>query len=111
MKSARPPVSQESSAPNSAKSTARIQLTPRQRRLLDALCTAPRLFREEVDRITGASNGPQVVAELRHTWLVDIHMERVDRTDRDGKPCKPGVYSITERGRMRALELGEGSHG
>lgn len=111
MKNARPPEAAESSAPNSAKSTAGYQLTARQRRLLDALLTRPSLFREEVDRITGASNGPQVVAELRHRWSVDIHMERVDRIDRDGRPCKPGEYSITDAGRLRASQLQEGANG
>ncbi len=110
MSNARPPFAEEPSATNPQKCKRVCQLTPRQRRLLAALLNRPQILREEVDRITGASNGPQIVAEMRHHWQVEIVMERVDRLDRDGRPCKPGIYSITEAGRARASELlGDGN--
>lgn len=88
------------------------KFTPRQERVLAALLAAPAgIFREEIDRISGASNGPEVIAQLRHQWGVGIDTERVERTDRDGKPCKPGKYLLTPQGRQRASELCAGSDG
>lgn len=50
--------------------------------------------REEVDRIAGASNGPEVIAELRRRGL-DIPCARVPCWDRDGKEVKRGIYSLS----------------
>jgi hypothetical protein len=106
MENARLPISEESSALDSANSKADRGFTPRQRRVLEALCRSDGwVFREDVDRIAGASNGPQVIAELRHGWGIDVAMQRVDRIDRDGKPCKPGQYSLTAAGRLRLQAL------
>lgn len=58
-------------------------------------------MREEVDRIAGASNGPQVISELRTNIGLDIPCERIERTDRDGRPCRPGRYFLTERDRQK----------
>lgn len=86
------------------------RLTPRQSRVLDALFVAyAGVFREDVDRIAGASNGPEIISQLRHQWGVGIDTERVERTDRDGKPCKPGKYLLTPQGRERASQLGAGA--
>lgn len=90
------------SAQNSANSTRAIRFTPRQERLLSALQLAKGwIWREDVDRIAGASNGPQIVSELRVGLLGydGIEMEHVERTDRDGRPCRPGRYRLTEKGR------------
>jgi hypothetical protein len=105
------PTKAEPSAQNSANSTAdnsrNARLTPRQSRLLEALLHAEGWTpREEVDRITGASNGPQVVSEVRRkvTGFDEIEMQKADATDRDGKACKPGRYRLTPLGRTRAVQ-------
>jgi hypothetical protein len=103
---ARPLQAEESSAPNSANSTGQTTFTPRQLRLAYALLGAEGwLPREDVDRITGASNGPQVVSELRAkvTGHDGIEMQQVEATDRDGRQCKPGRYRLTPQGRARLL--------
>jgi hypothetical protein len=105
---ARPLHTQESSAPNSANSTARKQLTPRQQRAIDALAQSQDwLPREAIDRIAGSSNGPQVIMELRRKVTGDdgIEMERVEMTDRDGRSCRPGRYRLTPQGRSRLLAV------
>jgi hypothetical protein len=97
----------EPSAPNNANSTAAKRFTPRQKRLIDALLTTDGwISRESVDRIAGASNGPQIVLELRRKLTGDdgIEMEKVESTDRDGRSCKPGRYRLTGQGRQRAVE-------
>jgi len=73
------------------------KFTAREARLLSALLHEP-LMREAVDRISGASNGPQVVAGLR-SKLVSIDCELLDQIDRDGRKCRPGRYSLTSHGR------------
>lgn len=103
----------EPSAPNSANSTDKARFTPRQSRLLHALLTTSGWIpRESVDRITGASNGPQIISELRAkvTGRDGIDMLRIDGIDRDGKACKPGQYRLTSNGRQRVLQaLGKGA--
>lgn len=100
---AQPPKNEELSAPNSANSTQKPKLTPRQRRVLTELLTGAWLTRESVDRIAGASNGPQVILELRRNLVGNdgIEMQQVESTDRDGRACKPGRYRLTETGRSR----------
>lgn len=105
------PTKAEPSAPNSANSTAEdkknARLTPRQSRLLEALMASQGwTSREKVDGIAGASNGPQVILELRRkvTGYDGIEMQKADATDRDGKACKPGRYRLSTQGRQRAAE-------
>ena len=88
----------ESSAPNRPKFTGTDN--PRHLRVLDALLKRPRR-REDVDSIAGCSNGPELIAELRRRGLGDEHLpcKRIRFIDRDGYPCRPGVYSLTEQGR------------
>ena len=87
-----------SSAPN------RLEFTgtdnPRHLRVIEALLQRPRR-REDVDNIAGCSNGPELIAELRRRGLGDDHLrcDRIRFIDRDGYPCRPGVYSLTEQGR------------
>lgn len=66
---------------------------PRHLRVLDALMLGP-LSREQVDRVGGASNGPELISELRSFGL-DIPCERKRVHDRDGKPVWAGIYSLT----------------
>lgn len=112
MKNARPHTNAEPSALDSVDSTVTPPkpgtLTPRQSRVIDALLKAEDwISRESVDRIAGASNGPQIVLELRHkvTGRDGIEMRKVTVTDRDGRPCKPGRYRLSEAGRERAARF------
>lgn len=105
------PTKAESSAPNSANATTEAiptaAFTPRQSRLIEALLhTEDWISRESVDRISGASNGPQIILELRRkvTGYEGIEMRKSEATDRDGRACKPGAYRLTSVGRQRAVE-------
>lgn len=72
---------------------------PRHCRALALLKQRP-AKREEVDRAAGASNGPELVAELRRRGL-ELPCERVPAIDRDGRPCRPGVYRLTDADRRK----------
>jgi len=104
------PTKAEPSAPNSVNSTVEDSktpvFTPRQSRVLEALLQSETwISRESVDRIAGASNGPQIILELRRkvTGHEGIEMRQADATDRDGRASKPGSYRLTLAGRQRAL--------
>lgn len=73
---------------------------PRHLRALAALMRRP-VPREQLDRIAGCSNGPELVAELRRRGLGydALLCERVKVTDRDGNVCRHGVYALTDKGR------------
>jgi len=73
------------------------KFTPRQKRALWGLWNRS-LMRGELNRVAGASNGPQVIFELRGKGI-DIHCEKVEVVDRDGKPCLAGKYTLTNAGR------------
>jgi len=66
---------------------------PRHLRAITALLRRP-ISRQELDSVAGASNSPELVAELRRRGL-DAPCERIDFIDRDGNKCRPGVYSFT----------------
>ena len=79
--------------------------TPRYFRALRALA-AGSLMREELDRVSGSSNGPEVVAALiRAGWRIEC--ERLDRIDRDGRPCKPGRYTLQNNQRDMAAHFAQ----
>lgn len=84
------------------------QMTPRQARVADALLRSEGwISREAIDRIAGASNGPEVIRQLRQRLGREaIEMQRVDAIDRDGQLCKPGRYRITPEGRVKLAEMG-----
>lgn len=84
-----------------------LRLSPRQARLLDALlATTAWIWREQIDRIAKASNGPDVVMRLRGKLGEDaIETERVDTLDADGRPSNPGRYRITGKGRQVVARL------
>lgn len=83
-------------------------MTPRQSRVAHALLNAPDwIAREAIDRIAGASNGPEVIRQLRHRLGYDaIEMERINTIDRDGMPTQPGRYRLTPEGRAKLAEMG-----
>jgi hypothetical protein len=74
------------------------KLTPRQFRVCKALAQLGKLWREEVDSLAGASNGPEVMRQLRIKGL-EWKCERVLKIDRYGRPCEPGLYSVESAGR------------
>ena len=93
----------ESSAPEQGKfnPSNRFLGTTNKRHLRTlAVLLVRQLFREELDKIAGCSNGPELVAELRRCGL-EVPCHRVTRLDKDGKPCRPGVYSLTDDDRLK----------
>lgn len=70
---------------------------PRHLRVLHSLMTRPRK-REEIDHIAGASNGPDLVAELRRRGL-RATCHRTPGIDRDGHPVRFGVYALDDADR------------
>jgi len=84
------------------------QFTPRQRRLAAALARGRWVSREDVDTIAGASNGPEVVRQLRCrvTGHDGLEMRMVDGIDRDGLAIKYGQYRLTDEGKRRAILAG-----
>jgi hypothetical protein len=58
------------------------------------------MTREHVDTEAGASNGPELVAELRRRGL-DLPCTRIPVYDRDGKEVKRGVYYTTASDRRK----------
>jgi hypothetical protein len=84
-------------------------MSPRQSALLVTLLRRRGLMREEVDAVAGASNGPQVIAELRARGLgSELVCIRLHRTDRWGSSCRPGWYYLTPKGKRIARQLLEG---
>jgi hypothetical protein len=78
-----------------------MQMTPKQARVIQALMARNEwISRESVDRIAGASNGPQIIKEIRQkfTGYDGLDMSRFDAIDRDGRPCKPGFYRLNSLG-------------
>ncbi|WP_250519623.1 hypothetical protein [Caballeronia sp. NCTM1] len=75
--------------------------SPRQLRVVHGLLARPRLTREQLDRVAGCSNGPDLVHELRRKGL-QIPCVRVSAVDRDGKLIRHGIYSFSDRDRRSA---------
>jgi hypothetical protein len=68
---------------------------PRHLRVIMALLVRPRP-REEIDRIAGASNGPDLMSDLRNLGL-DAPCIKTPCIDRDGFEVKRGIYSFTDQ--------------
>ena len=75
---------------------------PRHIRTLKAFLKYGQLTREQLDGISGASNGPAIVLRLRLKGL-EIPCEMREGVDQDGRPCASGVYFMTSRDR-RAVQ-------
>ena len=71
---------------------------PRHLRVIQALRCRP-MPREQLDREAGASNGPDLVADLRARGL-DLPCSRTPCLDRDGREVKRGIYNLTQRDRI-----------
>ncbi len=101
------------SAPNSVNSIS-LSITARERRVLSALIKSKNwISRENIDRIAGASNGPQVIKNIRSkiTSHDGIEMVQFQALDRDGKCCRPGYYRLTAKGRERVQKYMEALNG
>lgn len=85
------------SAPNKAKFSGTDN--PRHLRFITAVMVRPRR-REDIDSIAGCSNAPELIAELRRRGL-EVPCDRIRFIDRDGYPCRPGVYSFTASDRRK----------
>ena len=72
---------------------------PRHLRVIHALLIRPRK-REEIDRIAGASNGPELMAELRRRGL-SKKARLAPGIDRDGYAIKFGVYEFDDEDRRK----------
>lgn len=72
---------------------------PRHLRIIAALFRRS-MLREHIDREAGCSNGPELIAELRRRGL-ELPCTRIEALDRDGRPCKPGVYHFTSTDRRK----------
>lgn len=86
-------------------------LTLRQNRALLALLRATNgISREAIDRISGASNGPEVIRQIRKRFGLCKHLhlvcDRIKVFDRDGLPSNPGRYRLTPEGRAKLAEMG-----
>ena len=91
MKNARLPKNEKTSAPSKRKFAGTDN--PRHLRVLRALQTRPRP-REDIDRISGASNGPELMAELRRRGL-EVPCRRTPCIDKDGFEVLRGIYYLT----------------
>ncbi|KVU30536.1 hypothetical protein WK65_04360 [Burkholderia ubonensis] len=72
---------------------------PRHLRVLHALMRRP-MPREEVDRVAGCSNGPDLIFDLRDKGL-EIPCVKVACVDRDGLAVERGIYSPSEADRRK----------
>jgi len=77
---------------------------PRHRRTLIALLDSPRT-REDIDRITGASNGPDEILRIRRQFSLKIPCKRKGTKDMDGRHVEFGTYRLTDDDRANALRL------
>ncbi len=83
-----------------------LKFSARQARVIDALRPGGWVSRERIDREAGSSNGPDVIAKLRGKLGYEaIDCERQPAIDRDGKPCLPGAYRLTDAGRERLRQI------
>ncbi|ASM78686.1 hypothetical protein VITFI_CDS2909 [Vitreoscilla filiformis] len=81
--------------------------SPRQRRALSALLDGPKT-REQLDRIAGASNSPDVIRSIRRRLGMTLPCELERIRDRDGRSVERGVYSLTAEDATKARHLLEG---
>jgi hypothetical protein len=72
---------------------------PRHLRAIAALMGGP-IPRKQLGEIAGCSNAPELVSSLREKGL-ELPCARIHFIDRDGRACRPGVYSLTATDRRR----------
>jgi len=84
---------------------------PRLQRAINAIASRylkSGVTREELDRICGSSNSPDLILQLRKNFVGydGVICQMVERIDRDEKSCRVGEYSFSDAGYQRILELG-----
>lgn len=82
---------------------------PREFRFLQTIIHR-HMTREEVDAVAGASNGPEIVNQLRSRGL-ELPCFRLGTMDRDGAWVYRGLYALTPKDRRQVaqcLRLGKG---
>lgn len=76
-------------------------ISPRHLRAIVGLLRRP-ISREELDRVAGCSNSPQLVAELRRRGL-DVPCRMLSGRDRDGRTVRYGEYRFTRKDRRKVM--------
>lgn len=83
---------------------------PRYLRAIQGLLTRA-VPRKALDDLAGCANGPDLIKQLRDLFppSIDLHKyiacTRLDEfIDRDGRPCRPGVYHLTVLGRRLVIQ-------
>ena len=72
---------------------------PRELRVIAGLMRRP-MPREHVDSEAGASNGPELIANLRRKGL-EVPCDRVPVLDRDGFEVRRGIYNLPRADRRK----------
>lgn len=79
-------------------------VTPREFRLLKSLAEDERVFVKDLRQQIGALNPAQIASQLRKQgWIFTTGF--IAARDRDGKPCRPGYYSMDPQERERAHQF------
>jgi hypothetical protein len=91
-RNARLPKDEKTSAPDKRHFTGTDN--PRHLRVIMALLVSPRP-REAIDRIAGASNGPDLMSALRALGI-KAPCSKTPCIDRDGFEVKRGIYHLTD---------------
>lgn len=81
-----------------------VEDNPRAWHALTALRSGPKR-REEIDRVAGVSNGPDLISDLRRDYGLSLPCALVDHIDRYGKKVKKGVYSLADGDRSKVERL------
>lgn len=77
---------------------------PRTMRVIKALWK-DKVMREDLDKIAGSSNSPDIVFRLRNCGKdLEIPCVRIDSKDVDGKRCRPGRYEFTTDDKAKIAE-------
>lgn len=82
---------------------------PREMRFLQTILHR-HMTREEVDSVAGASNGPELINQLRERGL-EIPCYRLGAFDRDGCWVWRGLYALTPRDRVQVARALAGKGG
>ncbi len=77
---------------------------PRRIRALIALVYRDCVSREDLDRLAGCTNSPDLVAQLKKRCGLDIQMREVHTKDRDGRSTWFGVYSLAIEDKYRVRQ-------
>ena len=74
---------------------------PRELRAIHFLMIRP-MPREQLDKAVGCANSPDLIFRLRKKGL-EIPCLKIEAIDRDGLPCRPGVFYLTESARKKVI--------